>query len=596
MAAPDRYSSFGGDRPSVIQTVPTGLLPVLLHHAREQRFRAGQVLVREGEEPPGLYVIRSGIAEVLVEDQAGDLRQVLRVEAGHTIGEMSLFRGGRSSGTVRAVTDLHVWMLAAEDFEAAAEQHPNLYRTLGATIADRLDALSRRHVAETPTRVAVLRDTGAPPLLAYALACSLAWHVRRPTLLLTGDPSIRDLAWAARDPGPGQTPAEVRIVQPDLSDRALRLMVDESRGRYADVLVHLPAARGPLFEVRPDCQVWLASSHAEPVRGEGLTIAAWSRDGLPWRPVDGVVSVPALRPADELGLRLGVLGAATPAGKALGRAAREVAGLRVGLALGAGGAKGYAHLGVLRVLDRLGIPIDCIAGSSIGGAVAALRAFSYSVDEAAAVLDQAGDNTIKPAVPWAAMLSSDKLRATLRSFAGERRIEDATIPLALVATDIELGREVVFTRGLAWPAVLASMAIPGIYPAQRMGSRILVDGGVVNPVPGSAAVALGADVVIAVRLTSSTALEATDATAVVPAGRGPSMVQTLMRSVDLMQQEVSRAAAGDAAVQIEPVCDTSGTGLRDFRRGRRHVGAGVEAAEAALPQLASALPWLRDVV
>ena len=71
-----------------------------------------------------MYVIRSGIAEVLVEDQAGGQHQVLRVEAGHTIGEMSLFRGGRSSGTVRAVTDLHVWMLAVEDFEAAAEQPP----------------------------------------------------------------------------------------------------------------------------------------------------------------------------------------------------------------------------------------------------------------------------------------------------------------------------------------------------------------------------------------------------------------------------------------------------------------------------------------
>ena len=73
------------------------------------------------------------------------------------------------------------------------------------------------------------------------------------------------------------------------------------------------------------------------------------------------------------------------------------------------------------------------------------------------------------------------------------------------------------------------------------------------------------------------------------------MVQTLMRSVDLMQQEISRAAAGEATVQIEPVCDSSGAGLRDFRRGRRHVTAGVEAAEAALPQLARALPWLADV-
>src|SRR5262249_37182297 len=149
------------------------------------------------------------------------------------------------------------------------------------------------------------------------------------------------------------------------------------------------------------------------------------------------------------------------------------------------------------------------------------------------------------------------LQKTLRSFAGDRRIEDAKIPLALVATDIELGREVMFTRGLVWPAVLASMAIPGIYPAQRMGNRTLVDGGVVNPVPGSAAVALGADVVIAVRLGNSATVGPADAVATVPAGRGPTMVQSLMRSVDLMQQEISRAAAGEATVQIRPVCDSA---------------------------------------
>jgi hypothetical protein len=77
-----------------------------------------------------------------------------------------------------------------------------------------------------------------------------------------------------------------------------------------------------------------------------------------------------------------------------------------------------------------------------------------------------------------------------------------------------------------------------------------------------------------------------------PVGRGPTMVQSLMRSVDLMQQEISRAAAGEATVQIEPICDSAGAGLRDFRRGRRHVAAGVEAAEAAVPALTEALPWL----
>src|SRR5262249_36827154 len=155
-------------------TLPPGLLPVLLSDAREERFRAGDVLVREGQSPPGLYVVRSGIAEMLVEDPGGELRQVLQVEAGHTIGAMSLFRGGRSPGTGRAVTDLHAGMLTTDAFELAAARHPDLSRTLGATVADRLDALSRRHVADVPTRVTVLRDRGAPPLLAYALACSLA--------------------------------------------------------------------------------------------------------------------------------------------------------------------------------------------------------------------------------------------------------------------------------------------------------------------------------------------------------------------------------------------------------------------------------------
>src|SRR5262249_53431568 len=161
------------------------------------------------------------------------------------------------------------------------------------------------------------------------------------------------------------------------SDRALRLMVDETRGRYAHVLVHLPASRGPLLEARPTRTIWMASAHGDghPPSEDGLCLSAWSPDWrTPWRPGDGPLPAPALRPADGLGLRRGVLASGAPAGRALGRAAREIAGLRVGLALGAGGAKGYAHLGVLRVLDRLGVPIDAIAGASIGSAVAALRA------------------------------------------------------------------------------------------------------------------------------------------------------------------------------------------------------------------------------
>jgi NTE family protein len=153
---------------------------------------------------------------------------------------------------------------------------------------------------------------------------------------------------------------------------------------------------------------------------------------------------------------------------------------------------------------------------------------------------------------------------------------------------------VVFRRGLLWAAVLASMAIPGIYPPLSMGPYTLVDGGVLNPVPVDVAAAMGADVVIAVKLSRRPTSTAVTEEAVAIAGRVPPMVHTVMRAIEIMQSKIGTHAVAAATIQIEPdLGDIADPGLRRFSQAQRFVAPGERAAEAALPRLAAALPWLR---
>src|SRR5439155_2961381 len=187
--------------------------------------------------------------------------------------------------------------------------------------------------------------------------------------------------------------------------------------------------------------------------------------------------------------------------------------------------------------------------------------------------------------------------AEVRKRVGEARIEALGPPLAVVAADILSRREIVFRRGLLWPALLASMAIPGIYPAQRIGEYVLVDGGVLNPVPCNVAAEMGADVVIGVRLQTLPPPRVRDEESRPPSGTPPSVLQVLGRSIEMTQSTIAIQAAAKATLLIEPEFSELGVwGVRHFREGRRYVAEGEAAARDALPRIAAALPWLRGRV
>ncbi len=526
--------------PSFFEGVPAEDVADIIGRLELRRFPAGSIVFAEGDYPGQIYVAESGSAEAFVADRSGAVQRVGHITPGTTVGEMSLFTGQPASATVRALDDFDVRVLSEADFARVADAHPQIYRNLGKILAERLARTNRLAVRGADGKVVVLR--GGSPLTAYALACSVAWHSRQPTVLLAPGGSL-ELA-----PFAGRGGAGVNV----LLDAAAN--VADLAAAYDHVLVHGDA---PAVEAR-------------------------------------VVDVPAveLQAADDQGLRDGLLPSSTPAGRALGRTARELAGLTVGLALGAGSMRGYAHVGVLRGLQRIGLEPDYICGTSIGAAVGAAYACGNDPGEITILLDRCAKTLFRPTVPIKGFMSSAPLGRFLKEAYEGKSIEELELPLGIVAADLPTQQEVVFRRGLVWRAVLASVSIPGVYPAQRMGRYTLVDGGVVNSLPSGVAADMGANTVLAVRLLSPTEGPEIDAVAVEASESPPAALSVLLRSIEIMQARTSREARAAAVTIVPELSAITGGKLRQFADGERYIDAGEAALEAALPRIASVLPWV----
>jgi len=176
---------------------------------------------------------------------------------------------------------------------------------------------------------------------------------------------------------------------------------------------------------------------------------------------------------------------------------------KVGLALGSGSARGWAHIGVIKALTEAGIRVDCIAGASIGAVVGAVHASGKidALEDIVLRLDWKQIASFLDVVfPKSGLIDGNKIADFVRAHVAPGNIEDLPLPFCAVSTDLETGSEIVIREGDIIEAVRASISVPGIFTPVRKGDLILVDGGLVNPVPVSVARAMGADFVIAVDL------------------------------------------------------------------------------------------------
>ena len=246
---------------------------------------------------------------------------------------------------------------------------------------------------------------------------------------------------------------------------------------------------------------------------------------------------------------------------------------KIGLALGSGGLRGIAHIGVLSVLEKEGVPIDMVAGCSIGSLIGALYCNGLSADDIYKLAVALGrKHWLDMTVPKMGLFAGERIVQILRVLTQRKNFEDLEIPLAVVATDLRLGKEVIFRKGMVAEAVRGSVSVPGIFVPYEYQGMLLVDGAVLNPTPIDVVRSMGAGIIIAVDLSHAGAVNSVN-----------NIFDVIIYSIDLMEQELFRCKQPKCDVMIRPsVAHLSPTSFLSMEAAFQ---AGVQAAEESMPMI-----------
>mgnify|MGYP001428611711 CR=1 FL=1 len=249
--------------------------------------------------------------------------------------------------------------------------------------------------------------------------------------------------------------------------------------------------------------------------------------------------------------------------------------LRVGLALGGGVARGLAHIGVLSVLEEAGVPIDCVAGTSMGAIIGASYCAGLTIAELKALAARAGWwDVSRPMLSATGLVTFNRMERWLEDTIGEYDVRDLAIPFAAVASDLVSGERVVLWRGRLCTAIRASCSVPGFASPIELDGRMLVDGGITDNVPADVARMLGADYVIGVDIFMPALRRRLG-----PLGQGLAAIETLVR----------HAGQGDAECDCLIVPHMEGRSYFRFSHYEQFIALGEAAAREKLPTILAAL-------
>ncbi len=256
--------------------------------------------------------------------------------------------------------------------------------------------------------------------------------------------------------------------------------------------------------------------------------------------------------------------------------------VKIGVALGGGAAKGFAHIGVIKMLEANGFEPLVVSGTSAGSVVGALYASgmdAFEMQQKAVALDQASIRDVR--LFAGGLIQGQKLQDYVNAQVANKPAEQLRKPFAAVATQLETGERAVFVRGNVGQAVRASSSVPGVFEPVNIGGKTYVDGGVVSPVPVDAARQLGAEFVIAVDISSKASGQ-----------RPTSLLGAVNQSIAIMGQRLGEQELARADVVIRPaVLDI---GAADFEQRGRAILEGEKAAMAAMPQIRAGVQRLQQ--
>jgi NTE family protein len=532
---------------------------------------AGWTLFRECEVADALYVVISGCLRVTVRDDNGGDIPVARIQSGETVGEMALFAGGLRSATVTAIRDTELLRLGKSSCERLFQQHPRSMLPLLSLLAQRLSNTTHHVRPRTAIRTLALVPTGSGAdhrRLAVALGNELARNGRRVRLLYS-DAAMHTTTW-------------FNLVE-SVSDQVLYCAEPTDSTwtklclRQADRVLLVAPSNAAL-----QLPAWLAADGPYPsvdlaVMHEGSGAAHQAAEH--WRnllPIDLLCQVRRDNPGD------------------VARLSRLLTGRAVGLVLGGGGARGFAHLGVIRALGEAGIPMDMIGGCSMGAIVGAGVALEWQEEEVKERLQRAfvDSNPINDyTLPFLALARGQKMARRLEEHFSDIRIEDLWRPYFCVSTNLTLGSLAIHRSGPLAQALQASVSVPGLLPPVPIDGEAHVDGGIINCLPVDVMSSMRRGPVIAVDVASDPGVkpfrlpdeEASAWRLLRGCRKMPPIVDLLVRAGTVGGDALGRLSRSQADILFRPPLDS--VDLLDWRACAFAIEVGYRHAIEKLDQL-----------
>ena len=472
----------------LFQGLDPGVLRQIAAAAEWLSLPGGSTLFRAGERPDAFYVVLSGCLGVFQPDRNAPDRHapdgnwrvqpISRVPAGGTVGEMGVISGRPRTAHVVALRDTELARLSRESFDRVFGQHPEAMLRIARLTVDRLESAQTR----APTPLASARTfTLIPQSLEVDVGGFATDFVK--ALSLCGR---TELVWSVR----AATHTSHWFHRIEAANDYVVYVAEPKPGGWSNLCVR--QADALLLLARADGEVgqWAALSGSRessmaPQRAELILLhdsdfatgaaARWTAEnpGIPHHHVSG--------PPD------------------IQRIARMLTGRGIGLVMSGGGARGFAHIGIVKALREAGIPIDLVGGTSMGAILGAGVAQRWSIQELterfrAAFVDV---NPLRDyTLPFVSLVSGRKVSRMLRNAFGEVTIEDLPLEFFCVSSNLTTGHSEVHRRGPLWRWLRASVAIPGVLPPVMHNGEVLVDGGTMNNLPVDAMLELGRGPVI----------------------------------------------------------------------------------------------------
>ena len=531
---------------------------------RPRSFVPGEELCRAGETGDHLAVIVNGLTHVVDPGAGASERHLIaKQRRGDVVGAMSLVSGEPHSATVVAGMPTDVLELPSAEFETVTARFPVVLRNLLRILSRRLSASNVRKAGagERGEAVALILGSSLNSILPELVAAAQAAGARGVSCIDT------------------RTGFESAVAQLDdeLEVNGTVLVVARAEGRSAPLLLDHVDRAVIVVEDEREAERFRARPEHERLQLVLVRDSAQSS----WTPPSGSPTLAQVITRDG--------GRLPPA--ELRWLGRHLTKTKLGLALGAGGAMGYAHVGALQVLEAEGYTIDYVSGSSIGAIVGTFLALGMDAGE----IDRTLRETFRPETVAEVFKLSfgggstglQLMERLMRETTAERSFDDVLIPLAIMSVDLTSREPAPIREGPLWEALMAATALAGMFPPYQRNGHRLVDGLALVPVPTGAVLEDGADITVSINLMGRETLPAWPGQEVPPAPpektRGARTLETLIEVMDLMQLETGIRHTALADVPITP---RFGPGSwRDFHLADLFLETGRAATEEQLPAL-----------